>query len=235
MDNVTHLGLDVHKETIAVGLLRPQDPVPDYRVIDNTPEAVRKLVSKTGTASSLSPPTRPAPPATTPTACSSSLGVRCDVIAPALIPRRAGQRVKTDRLDARNLARLHRAGELTPIRIPSSEEEALRDLIRVREDSKDDRRRAQQRVKSFSLRQGRRFPGSSKGWSQKSSIDGSRPNASTKPPPKYPSITILLPAALGMPSSKQSTRRSTRPLQRLLSMSPSRHSGVCVASTPCPR
>jgi len=71
MDNVTHLGLDVHKETIAVGLLRPQDPVPDYRVIDNTPEAVRKLVSKTGTASSLSPATRPAPPATTPTACSS--------------------------------------------------------------------------------------------------------------------------------------------------------------------
>ena len=234
MDNVTHLGLDVHKETIAVGLLRPQDPVPDYRVIDNTPEAVRKLVSKADTASSLFACYEAGPTGYDTYRLLQSLGVRCDVIAPALIPHRAGQRVKTDRLDARNLARLHRAGELTPIRVPSSEEEALRDLIRVREDLKDDRRRAQQRVKSFLLRQGRRFPGSSKAGA-KSSIDGSRPSASTKPPPKYPSITILLPAALGMPSSKQSTRRSTRPLQRLLSMSPSRHSGVCVASTPCPR
>ncbi|HXF57998.1 MAG TPA: transposase, partial [Actinomycetota bacterium] len=58
----------------------------------------------------------------------ASLGVRCDVIAPALIPRRAGRRVKTDRLDARNLVRLHRAGELTPIRVPTLEEEAIRDL-----------------------------------------------------------------------------------------------------------
>ena len=94
-----------------------------------------------------------------------SLGVRCEVIAPALIPRRAVRRIKTDRLDARNLARLHLAGELTAIRVPSRSEEALRDLIRVREDLKDDRRRAQQRIKGFLLRQGRRFPGHSQGWS----------------------------------------------------------------------
>jgi transposase len=150
-----------------VGLLRPQDPVADYRVIDNTPEAVRKLVSKAGTASSLFACYEAGPTGYDTYRLLQSLGVRCDVIAPALIPRRAGQRVKTDRLDARNLARLHRAGELTPIRVPSSEEEALRDLIHVREDLKDDRRRAQQRVKSFLLRQGRRFPGSSKGWSQR--------------------------------------------------------------------
>jgi transposase len=80
-----------------------------------------------------------------------------------LIPRRAGQRVKTDRLDARNLARLHRAGELTAIRVPTPEEEAIRDLIRVREDLKDDRRRMQHRA----LRHGRRCPDHRRGWSRR--------------------------------------------------------------------
>ena len=70
-----------------------------------------------------------------------------------MIPRRAGARVKTDRIDVRNLARLHRAGELT--------------LVRVREDIKDDRRKTQHRVKAFMLRQGRRYPGRDKGWSDK--------------------------------------------------------------------
>ena len=68
-----------------------------------------------------------------------SLGVACDVIAPALIPRRPGVRVKTDRSDARNLARLHRAGELVPIQVPTAANEALRELIRVRENLKNDR------------------------------------------------------------------------------------------------
>src|SRR6266540_4993758 len=94
-------------------------------------------------------------------------GVPCDVIASTLIPRRAGRRVKTDRINARNLARLHRAGELTAIRVPTSEEEAIRDLVRVREDLKDDRRRTMHRMKSFLLRQGRRYPAKTKGWTDK--------------------------------------------------------------------
>jgi transposase len=80
------------------------------------------------------------------------------VIAPALVPKRPGVRQKTDRSDARNLARLHRAGELVPIRVPSPTEEALRELIRVREDLKNDRRIARQRIRSFLLRHGRRPP-----------------------------------------------------------------------------
>ena len=82
----------------------------------------------------------------------------CEVIAPSLIPRRSGAHVKTDRLDARNLARLHRAGELTAVRVPSAAEEALRDLVRTREDLKSDRRIARQRLKSFLLRYGKRYP-----------------------------------------------------------------------------
>ena len=139
MDNATHLGLDVHKETIAVALLRPGEGDPDERTIANTPQAVRVLIDRCST--------RPlvACYEAGPTGYElyrqlASLGVACDVVAPTMIPHRAGARVKTDRIDARNLARLHRAGELTPIRVPTPGEEALRDLVRVREDIKDDRR-----------------------------------------------------------------------------------------------
>jgi transposase len=83
------------------------------------------------------------------------LGGECAVVAPGLIPKRAGDRVKTDRRDAEKLARLWRAGELTAIRIPSREEEAGRDLLRVREDVLEDRLRARHRLGKFLLRQGR--------------------------------------------------------------------------------
>src|SRR6187455_1354893 len=68
--------------------------------------------------------------------------VPCDVIAPALIPRRTGDRVKTDRRDAAQLAILYRAGALTPIHIPTDQEEAARDLLRCREDIRADLLRA---------------------------------------------------------------------------------------------
>jgi transposase len=95
----------------------------------------------------------------------ASLGFDCDVAAPSLIPRRSGCRVKTDRIDARNLARLHRAGELTFCRVPTPEEEAVRDLIRVREEIKSDRRVARQRIRSFLMRHGERYPGPKDRWS----------------------------------------------------------------------
>lgn len=164
MDKVTHLGLDVHKETTAVALLRPGDLEPDHRVIPTTPEAYRKLITRVGTGNVVAC-YEAGPCGYEPYRLLTSLGVPCEVIAPSLIPRRPGHRVKTDRLDARNLARLHRAGELTPIRVPTPEEEAIRDLVRVREDLKADRRRAIQRLKAFLLRRGERFPGRSRGWS----------------------------------------------------------------------
>ena len=132
MDNSTHLGLDVHKDTIAVAILRPGDLSVDQRVIANTPEALRKLVARCGDPASLLACYEAGPTGYDTHRLLTSLGVRCDVIAPALTPRRVGLRVKTDRFDARNLARLHRAGELTAIRIPTSAEEALRDLVRTR-------------------------------------------------------------------------------------------------------
>jgi transposase len=94
-------------------------------------------------------------------------GVSCDVIAPALIPRRPGDRVKTDRRDAAQLAVLSRAGALTAIHIPTEQEEAARDLLRCREDIRADLLRARHRLTKFLLRHGRRFTTSKKAWTKR--------------------------------------------------------------------
>ena len=91
----------------------------------------------------------------------------CDVIAPALIPRRAGDRIKTDRRDAGQLAVLYRAGALTAIHIPTEQEEAARDLLRCREDIRADLLRARHRLSKFLLRHGRRFTATKKAWSKR--------------------------------------------------------------------
>lgn len=93
-------------------------------------------------------------------------GVACDVIAPALIPRRPGDRIKTDRRDAGQLAVLYRAGALTAVHVPTEQEEAARDLLRCREDIRADLLRARHRLSKFLLRHGRRFTGTKKAWTR---------------------------------------------------------------------
>jgi hypothetical protein len=92
---------------------------------------------------------------------------RVDVIAQALIPRRPGDRIKTDRRDAGHLAVLYRAGTLTAVHIPTEQEEAARDLLRCREDIRADLLRARHRLSKFLLRHGRRFTGTKKAWSKR--------------------------------------------------------------------
>jgi transposase len=93
--------------------------------------------------------------------------IPCDVIAPALIPRRPGDRIKTDRRDAGQLAVLYRAGALTAIHIPTEHEEAARDLLRCREDIRADLLRARHRLSKFLLRHGRRFTATKKAWTKR--------------------------------------------------------------------
>jgi len=93
--------------------------------------------------------------------------IPCDVIAPSLIPRRAGDRIKTDRRDAGQLAVLYRAGALTAIHIPTEQEEAARDLLRCREDIRADLLRARHRLSHFLLRHGRRFTLTKKAWTKR--------------------------------------------------------------------
>ena len=137
----------------------------DERVIPNTPEALRKLLARCPNRSALRTCYEAGPTGYDTHRLITSLGIACEVIAPSLIPKRSGVRIKTDRSDARNLARLHRAGELTKVRIPTPAEEALRDLVRAREDLKSDRRIARQRIRSFLLRYGRRYPSRADRWS----------------------------------------------------------------------
>ena len=93
-------------------------------------------------------------------------GHHCDVVAPSLIPRRSGERVKTDRRDAVKLARLHRAGELRGVWVPDEEQEAMRDLTRAREDMKAIELQARQRLGAFLLRHDRIYRLGSSRWTQ---------------------------------------------------------------------
>jgi transposase len=97
----------------------------------------------------------------------TGLGIRCEVVAPTLVPTRAGDRVKTDRRDAARLARSYRAGDLTAVWVPDAAHEALRDVVRAREAAKKDQLRARHRLGKFLLRHGRRPPVAMRPWSQR--------------------------------------------------------------------
>jgi transposase len=147
--------MDTSKNTIVVGILMPGDEVPVIDRIWNEVGSVRHLVGRLGPAAQLRACYEAGPCGFDLHRLLASMGVACDVVAPSLIPRRAGDRVKTDKRDASRLARLHRAGELTPIRVPSDAEEAVRDLVRARAALLADRKRAQQRITAMLLRHGR--------------------------------------------------------------------------------
>ena len=156
------VGLDTSKLKISVALAEEgrQGEVRFLGEIDNTPEAVRRLVSKlAGRHSELLFCYEAGPTGYGLQRQISALGHECAVIAPSLIPKRPGERVKTNRRDALTLARLHRAGELTAIWVPDPGHEAVRELVRAREAAMADLRAKRQHLQSFLLRHGRLFPG----------------------------------------------------------------------------
>jgi transposase len=155
----THLGLDVHKDTISVAILPPDRDGPDVERIAHDEASVRRLVGRLGDPRWLRACYEAGPTGFELARLLHSLHIRCEVIAPSLIPRAPGDRVKTDRRDCRRLARLHRAGELVAIRIPTPAEEAVRDLCRARADLVEDRTRARHRLSKFLLRHGRVWRG----------------------------------------------------------------------------
>jgi transposase len=163
---IKYVGLDTHKDTIAVAIADAAGGKPRYYgEIANTPTALTKLmkdVSPNGEVVSYCYEAGP---------CGygiyrqiSDSGHDCSVVAPSLIPTKPGDRVKTDRRDSENLARLHRAGELTPVWVPDQEQEAMRDLTRAREDMKHLERQARQRLCAFLLRHGQRYDSGKSKW-----------------------------------------------------------------------
>ena len=150
-----HLGMDTSKDTIVAGVLLPGEQIPAVDRISNDEEQVRRLAGRLGDRALLRACYEAGPGGYDLHRLLTSMGVACDVVAPSLIPKGGSDRVKTGKRDAVRLARLHRAGELTPIRVPSPAEEAVRDLVRVRSAVLADRKRAQQRLTAMLMRHGR--------------------------------------------------------------------------------
>ncbi|ODR93087.1 IS110 family transposase [Sinorhizobium alkalisoli] len=160
MERMVYVGLDVHAETIAVATADDgrNGDVRFYGIIENNADSVLRLTKRLSAAGARPVFCYEAGP------CGyglyrllTKLGFDCAVVAPAMIPRRAGDRVKTDRRDAEMLARLWRAGELTPIWTPDEEQEAMRDLIRTRKQALEALKIAKQQLLSFLLRHGLRY------------------------------------------------------------------------------
>jgi hypothetical protein len=148
--SLIHLGMDVHKESISIGILRPDDSL-DVERIFHDEESVRRFIARMGEPRQLTACYEAGPTGYGLHRLLQQLQVPCQVVAPSLIPKAPGDRVKTDRRDCRRLARLRRAGELTPIRVPTREEEAVRDLCRARGDMVIDLDRARRRLGAFLL------------------------------------------------------------------------------------
>jgi len=132
------LGLDFHAETIAVAVAEPDGEVRSLGTIANREESIRKLVKKLGAGEHLRACYEAGPTGYVLYWQLTQLGVECAVVAPTLVPTKAGDRVKTDRRDALKLARSHRSGDLTAVWVPDGDSEALRDLVRAREAAKQD-------------------------------------------------------------------------------------------------
>jgi transposase len=150
--DLTFLGLDVHRDSISVATLGPELEVPTVDKIFNDEPSIRRVIGRFPDRSRLRVCYEAGPTGFELHRLLTSMGVRCEVIAPSLIPKAPGDRVKTDKRDCRRLARLHRAGELTAIRVPTPAEEAVRDLCRTREDMVTDLVRARHRLTKFLLR-----------------------------------------------------------------------------------
>jgi transposase len=168
--HAAYVGLDVHKETIAVAVAEPGRAEPVYRgEIANKPKQVEKLVAKLSTTydGGLLQFCYEAGP------CGYVLyrqiigcGHDCQVVAPSKIPRTPGERIKTDRRDALKLARLLRSDDLTAVWVPDQDQEMMRDLSRARDDMKGQERKARQQLNAFVLRHGQHWPRGKSRWTR---------------------------------------------------------------------
>ena len=163
-----YVGLDVHKDTIAVSIADAgRSKARHYGTINHTAAAVSALLKKINPEGEVMELCYEAGP------CGYGLyhqltasGHQCQVVAPTLIPKRASDKVKTDRRDSLRLAELLRAGELTSVWVPDAEQEAIRDLVRTRDDFKTSQRQVRQQLLGFLLRHSQRWTGGKQNWTK---------------------------------------------------------------------
>ncbi len=167
--NITIVGLDVHKNSISIATAETtgSQEVRHYGKIGgdmtSLDKAVRKLRSVRGSGATLRFVYEAGPCGYEIYRHLTKQGFQCGVVAPSMIPKRSGNRIKNDRRDAETLARIERADELTKVYVPREEDEAMRDLTRAREDAVKTQRVARQHLGAFLLRHGHRYPGK-KSW-----------------------------------------------------------------------
>jgi transposase len=164
-----YVGLDVHAQSISIAVAEGgrDGEVRSVGKVANTPEAVRKAIKKLGPVEKLAVCYEAGPCGYVLYWQLTQLGVKCEVVAPTLVPTKSGDRVKTDRRDAEKLARCYRSGDLTAVWVPDAAHEALRDLVRAREGAKENQRRARQQLRHFLLRHGRQGPPGTRPWTGK--------------------------------------------------------------------
>lgn len=167
--DITYVGLDAHKNSIVATALVAGEPQPRQWELLNEKRCVRRMVKKLieESAGQVKFCYEAGP-------CGYALqrqiereGVVCEIIAPSLIPKKPGERIKTDRRDARKLAELYQGGLLTFVHPPSEEQEAVRDLCRCREAAKHDLLRHRHRLSKLLLRRGIRWEGGKRPWTKK--------------------------------------------------------------------
>lgn len=160
------VALDDSKRTLVVGILRPGVDAPETRSIPNEPRHLRRLCERLTREGPVRVCYEAGPSGYDLYRQLTALGGACQVMAPALTPRKPGDRIKTDRRDAVQLVRLFRAGELTPIHVPDEAGEAGRDLLRCREDVREDLLCWRHRLVKFLARHGRVYR-EGRNWTQR--------------------------------------------------------------------
>jgi transposase len=159
------VGLDAHAESTAIGFAEAGREVPRFvGTVGPKLAEIKKALGKLGEPRTLLIVYEAGPCGYGLARELSAQGYRCEVVAPSRIPRRPGERIKTDRRDALKLASLARAGELVAVTIPDERDEAIRDLSRARVDAVRARLKSRQQLKALMLRQGRRYTGKTS-WS----------------------------------------------------------------------
>jgi transposase len=163
-ESTTIIAFDQHAATVVAAVLAPGEALPALHPLASDLPTIDRFVHRVRRGGPVACCYEAGP-------CGFALqrflerrGIPCVVIAPGLTPRRSGNRIKTDRRDARQLAVLYRAGALTPIHVPSEAEEAVRDLLRCREDALTDLTRARHRLSKFLLRHDQRYTKTTRAW-----------------------------------------------------------------------
>lgn len=158
------VGLDVHGETITAAIGDGHGKARNLGQFPNRPEAVRKFIEQLGGPEGLKVCYEAGPTGYALYWQLTKMGIECVVVAPSLIPRKPGEKIKTDRRDAEKLAVCFQSGTLTSVWVPDAAHEALRDLVRARAAAKGDESRAKHRLVKYLLRHGLRHPEDCRAW-----------------------------------------------------------------------